>query len=433
MEQDEATRVRQGASVTTSPDILWELATDPSVTVRASLALNPALPAEIGALLAADTDLRVRTILNRKLAPLTPALTREARERVQRDAVASLTAMVADAALRVRANIAEAVRDMPDGPRQIVLRLAHDPAVMVCETVIRFSPMLTQEDLVTLITSGPPPSTIMAVANRPKIGAAVSDAIVDTADYAAIGALLANRSAQIREATLDALAAQSEEQTGWQEPLLNRPHLPATAQRMLSEIVTGHLLEILAARSDLDAKVSQTLRAALTRPPPYAPEGRNPPYAPAFAQTPPGSSANRPVWAAGIRRVERGGQGVSTQAPETAGIQDDYPILDALRRNAMPAASAMLAARAGVPLSVVERACELRSAKAIVSLAWKAGMSSQTAVVLQAMLARLAPELILRPGPDGDCALSVDEMRWQLTFLGGDEPATTAGAPRRLS
>jgi hypothetical protein len=225
MDADEANRIRLGASKTTSPEILRALATDPSVTVRASLALNPALPAQVIAILEADTDARVREILSRKLASLTETIPNETRQRVQKDAVASLTAMVAEAALRVRVNVAEAVRDMPEGPRDIVLRLAQDPAVMVCEPVILFSPMLTQEDLATLIASGPPPSTILAVANRPRIGPAVSDAIVEVADPAAIKALLCNQTAQIREATLDALAAQSEHHTDWQEPLVHRPQL----------------------------------------------------------------------------------------------------------------------------------------------------------------------------------------------------------------
>jgi hypothetical protein len=430
MRQDEASRVRQGASTTTTPDIMWALATDPSVTVRASLALNPALPAEIGALLAVDADARVRMILNRKLAPLTPALTDEARRRVQQDAVASLTAMVADAALRVRANIAEAVREMPDGPREIVLRLAHDPAVMVCEPVIRFSPMLTQEDLVALITSGPPPTTILAVANRPRIGPAVSDAIVGTADNVAIGALLANRTAHIREVTLDALAAQSEEQTGWQEPLVNRPHLPPMAQRMLSEIVTGHLLETLAARGDLDPKVSQMLRSALTRlpanatpsgqkPQRYKPEGHKPEGRKPEGQQPGDGSAKGAVWAAELRSVAHPDQAEEPLPRKPSGLPDDRAIMEALRRNDLADAGAMLAARADVPVAAVERACELRSSKAMASLAWKAGMSPQTAVVLQAMLARLSPETILRPGPEGECVLSADEMRWQLTFLTG--------------
>ncbi|HEY4042045.1 MAG TPA: DUF2336 domain-containing protein [Rhodopila sp.] len=409
MDADEAKRVRQGASETTNPDILRKLATDPSVTVRASLALNPALPGNVIAILEADTDARVRAILSRKLATLTSTMPSDTRQRVQQDAVASLTAMVADAALRVRASIAEAVREMPDGPRDIILRLAHDPAVMVCEPVILFSPMLRPEDLVALIASGPPPSTVMAVASRPRINEAVSDAIVGVADPAAIRALLCNPTAHIREATLDALAAQSEEQTDWQEPLVRRPHLPIRAQRMLSEIVAGHLLEILAARSDLDPKLAVTLRAALARDPPG---GR-------AAKTGPAEAEPR----AALLQAET--------LKQTSRL-DDYAILDALRSNGGVTARAMLAVKAGVTLPVIDRTCDLRSAKGIVSLAWKAGFKPQTAVVLQTMLASVAPGQVLRPNEEGGFPLSEDEMRWQLTFLGAAETETRTWMPRKL-
>ena len=205
MDADEAARVRRGASASTSPDVLQALAKDPSVTVRASVALNPALPNHLTAVLAADADARVRAIIGRKLASLAPDLTEAARERAQQNAMANLTTPVADAALRVRANVAESV-------------------------LMLFSPMLTQEDLVALIASGPPSTTLTAVARRSKISEAVSDALVETADVAAIGALLANHTAQIREVTLDALAAQSEEQTAWQEPLVRRPYLSAAGR-----------------------------------------------------------------------------------------------------------------------------------------------------------------------------------------------------------
>jgi uncharacterized protein (DUF2336 family) len=415
MDADEANRVRQGASGSTSPEVLRKLATDPSVTVRASLALNPALPDQVIAILEADTDARVRAILSRKLGTLTETLPKETGQRVQKAAVASLTAMVADAALRVRASIAEAVRDMPDGPRDIILRLAHDPAVMVCEPVILFSPMLTQDDLVTLIVSGPPPSTVLAVANRPRIGPAVSDAIVGAADPAAIRALLCNPTAQIREATLDALAAQSEEHTDWQEPLVRRPHLPPRAQRMLAEIVTGHLLETLAARSDLDPKVGEVLRSALGRP----------------GQRSPGATSGRPGETVDAALDPRAALAQAERLKQ-AGRLDDYAIVEALRKNALLSARAMLAVKAAVVLPVVERACELRSVKAIVSLAWKAGLSAQTAVVLQTMLAKVADGQTLRPGNDGGFVLSEDEMRWQLTFLGAAEIETRTWMPRRL-
>ena len=407
MDVDEATRVRQGASITTSPEVLRALANDPSVTVRVSLALNPALPEQVSAMLAEDTDARVRTILSRKLSTLTPGLADDARQQMQRDAVANLTAMVADAALRVRMNIAEAVKGLADGPRDIVLRLAHDPAVMVCEPVIRFSPLLTQEDLVTLIAAGPPPSTIMAVANRPKIDTSVSDAIVSTDDTAAIRALLVNPTAQIREATLDALAAQSEAQTDWQAPLVNRPYLPPRAQRMLAEIVTGHLLETLAARNDLDPKVAQTVRAAVELGHP------NP------RSDPPPDAESRLVRAHAL-------------ALNRAGKLDDEAILEALRRNENQQATAMLAVKADVRPAVVERACALRSAKGIVSLTWKAGLTVQTAVVLQVALAHLTPDLVLRPSRESLFPLSEDEMRWQLAFLDVPDRASRAWRPRPL-
>lgn len=409
MDADEAWRVRQGASPETCPDILRTLATDPSVTVRASLAMNPALPPQVTAVLASDADARVRSIIGRKLVSLTPGLSSPDRERVQQDAVANLTALVADAALRVRATIAEAVRDMPDGPRDIILHLARDPSVMVSEPVILFSPMLTAEDLVTLIAARPPSATLTAVARRPRIDASVSDALVETSDVAAITALLANRTAQIREATLDALAAQSEEQTEWQEPLVRRPHLPKRAARILSEIVTTHLLEALAARPDLDPKLSRELRASLDKPA-QAAFG-------AVEVVPDDTTAQ-----AALPHAIRLGQ---------AGRLDEPAILDALQRNAIGSATAMLAVKADVPLQVIERAAALRSAKAMVALTWKAGLSMRAAVAVQAMLGRLPPDQVLRPDEGGGFPLPIEELRWQLSFLGIGGQGPKRWSPQR--
>ena len=161
------------------------------------------------------------------------------------------------------------------------------------------------------------------------------------------------------------------------------------------EIVTGHLLEVLAARSDLDAKIAQTLRAGLTRTTQSA--GRV--YARQQNPTAPKETSNAISEAETLHR---------------AGGLDDYAVLDALRTNRLIAAKAMLTVMAGVPASAVDRACTLRSARAIVSLGWQAGLSAQTAVVLQTMLASVAPDQVLRPTPNNAFPLSEDEMRWQL-------------------
>jgi hypothetical protein len=71
-----------------------------------------------------------------------------------------------------------------------------------------------------------------------------------------------------------------------------------------------------------------------------------------------------------------------------------------------------------MPISVVDRASSLRSAKGLVSLVWQAGFTMRVAVALQTLLARAAPEAVLKAGPSGGFPLAIEEMRWQLEFLG---------------
>ena len=212
----EASRVRLSAHIDTAPEVLHTLATDTSVTVRASVALNPATSVETNETLAGDPDERVRALVARKLAALVPSLSAKAQTRLRQQTLATLTELAEDETLRVRAAIADAVKDMPEVPRAIILRLAHDDAVTVCEPVIRFSPLLTTDDLVSLVTAAPSPSTAIAVARRAAIDAAVSDAVASGGTDDAVLALLMNGSAQIREATLDALVERSIEHPDWQ-------------------------------------------------------------------------------------------------------------------------------------------------------------------------------------------------------------------------
>lgn len=411
---DEASRVRESADPATAPDRLLALARDPSVTVRASLALNPALPEAVSDVLHGDADARVRQIIARKLAALTQSLSEEDRATVQAQTIDRLTSMIAEAGLQVRVKLAETLRDVPDGPRQIILRLAHDPEIMVAEPIILCSPMLNDADLVTLIASGVPAASIGAVARRPDLPATVADAVVGSADAAAIDALLRNPSAQIREATLDVLAIQSEEHPEWQEPLVKRAFLPPRTARILSEIVSSHLLETLGARDDITADVRGKVLAALSKAK-AMPSGVHPAAArETYGDLTPSAALARAA------------------AMQASGRLDEGAILDALRRGALTLASAILSVKADVSIHVIERARTLRSAKGLVSLTWRAGWSMQTAVALQAVLARLRPAAIIKPGLTGDFPLTAMEMRSELDMLGVAEAGLRAWIPRRL-
>ena len=233
------------------------------------------------------------------------------------------------------------------------------------------------------MAAAPSSGTGVAVARRAAIDAAVSDAIAAGGTDDAVLALLMNGSAQIREATLDALVERSIEHPDWHEPLIRRPALSDRSAKTLSRIVADHML-----RCWPHAAIS------IRRWQPIYAHGWQPRCKahPAAAEP----SANR---------------GKPTEAD----------LLTAAREGDARKAATMLAAAAAVPLSAVRRAATLRSAKGLVSLAWKAGFSMQAGYAMQVLLAGLAPGSALKPGPGNSFPMSVQEMNWQVQFLSGKD------------
>lgn len=395
MPVDEATRVRKSASKAADRDVLAILVADPAVTVRATLALNPVAPPEVDAALACDRDERVRALLGRKLAALVPTLNDEAQAVLRQHTLTILKQLVADEAERVRATIADVLKSMPEAPRNLILALAHDPKIMVCEPVIRFSPVLTSEDLIALIVAAPTPDTITAVARRPALDARVSEAIVQAAHSDAIAALLENPAAQIIEATLDALVARAAREVAWQEPLVRRPALPLAAARLLAETVAVHLLEVLSARSDLPVALEAQVRDRLRRERP-AVENAERPAKP--------ESEIEAAWKRACRLRD-------------TGQLTEQTFIDVARRGDAGLLGAMLALKASVAAEVVERAVALRSPKGLIALAWRAGLSMRSAQALQIVLGRLPPDQIIAARPGAVFPMSQQEMRWQLEFM----------------
>ncbi|HTN09986.1 MAG TPA: DUF2336 domain-containing protein [Acetobacteraceae bacterium] len=390
--RDARDRVRQGAAATTPPDVLLELAADADLTVRAAVAMNCAAPSAADRLLAQDGDERVRTLLARKLAQLVPSLACGERDRLRQQALETLALLVEDEAARVRGAITDVLKDMPNAPRALILRLAHDSLLVVSEPVIRLSPLLTQDDLLALIEQRPNPATAAAVARRAALPEAVCDAVAATADTAAITALLENRSAAIRETTLDMLIDRAADHEAWHAPLVRRPVLSPRATRALADIVCTQLLDELTRRADLSPAIAAELRDRLAL--------RLQPAATAAALPPDPNQAL-----------------LDAQELYADDRLDEAALLAAVHRGEATVTTALLAVAADVSVSVVERAATLRSAKGLVSLVWKAGFSMQVAGPVQVLLARLSPAVALRASPGGAFPLAVEEMRWQLDFL----------------
>ena len=85
----------------------------------------------------------------------------------------------------------------------------------------------------------PIPGAVSASAQRAGVAGKVADAIVAVDDEAAIAALLANPSAQIREETLDLVVERAPARASWHPALVRRPLLPARLVKRVASFVAA--------------------------------------------------------------------------------------------------------------------------------------------------------------------------------------------------
>ncbi len=402
---DTAARVRMAVSGTAGLANLHALSTDRDVLVRAAVAINKACAPEVDRFLTQDGDERVRALLAGRLARLLPDLSGDEVSSAAAHVHETLFVLVRDEAVRVRVAVAEAVKAMPEAPHALVLQLAQDPAFTVSDPVVRLSPVLTDNDLLALLATPPHPSMAESIASREGVSAVVADAIATHADVPAVRVLLANQSACIQEATLDALVSQAAHHTEWHAPLVRRPSLSTQSARALSTLISTELLAFLAQRADLDPSLSAELQERV---------------AVRIDALRPQSSGDEELLAS-LRRLKSGGT-----LPESA-------LVDAARAGDHRRVAAILAVASGVTLQAVDRVSGLRNAKTLISLAWKGGFGMRAGVIAQAVLGQIAPSSMLAPSTNGGFPLSPEEMQWQIEVLNStarDELCGSAAALR---
>ncbi len=406
--QDVSVRLALAARTDIKPEILYFLAEDPAPEVRRAIAGNAASPLHADLLLARDSDETVRGDLAAKITRVAPGLTPEEQDRIRKMAYEALEILARDQATRVRRILAEALKDIADAPASIIRRLAEDAELIVCEPILSFSPVLTDEDLIEIIAGNPPEGARGAVARRRNLREKVSDAIVAADDTAAIAALLGNHSAQIREETLDRIVDRAVDIESWHEPLVRRPALPRKAAVRIARFVADSLIDQLQERQDLNGDILEEVRAVVRRrieegdlPAPDARDGSKDKKK-SKDKTEDESIAD-PIGRA--------------RALHKQGRLDEETVAAAVRGGNRAFVIAALATRAALPPTVVEKAFSERSAKGLTAVTWKAGLSARLAENIQGKVGGIASRDTLRPKSDGTYPLTPDELEWQIGFL----------------
>ncbi len=165
--------------------------------------------------------------------------------------------LVHDAATLVRESLAKSLARLSNAPHEVIVLLARD-VDEVALPILEESPVLSDDDLIDIVVKGSD-AKHMAIAGRPLVGEAVSNALIDTDNKCVVARLVANEGALIEEAALISVAERFGDLDEVAEPLVRRPILPAAVVARLVSMVSDRLQEHLIVHHNLSDEISADL------------------------------------------------------------------------------------------------------------------------------------------------------------------------------
>lgn len=380
-------RAAVAADPDTPQEILVFLAADTSPSVRAALASNTAVPWHAIKILASDADELVRLNIAQTIRSFWAERPHGTQENESELARQSLEMLATDQALAVREAIASALMDVGGIAPQLAQRLALAAAQSVAEPILRGYAKLDDAFLIDVLAARNDSWARVAIATRSTLSATVAEAVVRTDDPAAMSAVLANNKAQLNAATFDYIAEKASASKALQEPLAARQDLPQRIALRMAEFVDDNIYTILVTRGQFDDATAREIVAVARR---------------------------RLDWLDGKKMPAV----VRVRELFDSNQLNEEQILDAIAWNDEKFISLALAVRSRILPAQTEAILKSQNPKAIVALAWQAGISARGAVTLQKGPAQIPPHKLLHPKGGSDYPLTEAEMLWQLEFYG---------------
>ena len=172
-------------------------------------------------------------------------------------AVEIFRAMVKDVELRVREALTYNLKENKALPHDVALSLAND-VDSVSLPVIQFSDVLTDADLIEIV-GGQSQAKQVAVANRPTVSEAVSEALVATENEEVVVTLLKNVGAEMSEGSFQDVLSTLGDKDSVQNAVVERNAVPLTVAERLVTMVSETLKEELAKRHELPPDLATDL------------------------------------------------------------------------------------------------------------------------------------------------------------------------------
>lgn len=162
--------------------------------------------------------------------------------------------LLKDTELKVRAAMAQRLRANPSVPHDVIWALANDHHE-VAMPVLESSPVLTEEDLVTLVSAAREHPKLKAIARRASVSRQVSHALIEKRDAEVTKLTLANPGAAISEASMETVLEEFARDHSVMEELVARGGLPHAFAEKLFAAVSDSLKKQLTRRYRLSRHV----------------------------------------------------------------------------------------------------------------------------------------------------------------------------------
>ena len=373
----------------TNKEILYYLAEkDPDPKVRRAVAQNSAMPVQVSAVLASDSDQDVRLALAGRLVELLPDVSEDKQSQLYAFAVQALGTLALDEVLKIRVALSSTLKDHAHTPPKIAGQLARDVEQQVSEPILRFCAALSNNDLLDILKSHPASWVIEAIASREEVSSEVSEAVIESRDKYGGSELIKNEGAQLTDKLLHKIVEIARGLPEWQKPMAVRKSLPTSIAKELAEFVDASVRELLMNRADFDEETTEEIAAVFRRRVDFADEG--------FDET-------------ARERLER--------LIAEGGLSEET-ISDALAMRHRDFVAGAIAYLAKTSAAQVIKIFEMKSAKPVIALSWRAGLSMRMALQLQKDAAFVPPREIIYPKGGTDYPMTEEDINWQLEFLG---------------
>lgn len=384
-------RLTLARNTKTHQEILYYLAEkDPDDTVRQAVASNPSTPLQAGKSLAMDENPDVRLALAKRLIHLLPHLSEDKHSQIYAYTVQALGTLALDEVLKIRIALSSSLKDIAQTPPKVANTLARDIEREVAEPILRFCAALSDEDLIDIMSGHPESWAIQAVAGREDVSASVSTAVIKTGDAEAGAILMDNQNADITRTLLETIIEKAQDIPEWQAPIARRPGLPPEMAKELAEFANKSVKAILIKRKDMDKDTAKEITKVFERRLELA------------------------------NQNDHSGESIAEQLLkiEAEGRLNEETLIDYLGLRNKEMATAMLAEMAGTSVHNVKRIINMKAAKPVVAICWKAGLSMRAALQIEKELAYVDPKELLYPRGGTEYPLDKKDLKWQLEFLG---------------